>query len=82
DELAALVEMHEADVVIFKSELSATQVRNISAAVEARIIDRTQLILDIFAMWAEIKLRITEKHTKRNGGYEVRSLIVHPFGHY
>ncbi len=53
DELAALVEIHEADVVIFNSELSATQVRNISAAVEARIIDRTQLILDIFAMCAK-----------------------------
>lgn len=53
NELAALVEMHEADVVIFNSELSATQVRNISAAVEARIIDRTQLILDIFAMCAK-----------------------------
>lgn len=53
DELAALVEMHEADVVIFNSELSATQVRNISAAVEVRIIDRTQLILDIFAMRAK-----------------------------
>ncbi|EDO0309786.1 GTPase HflX [Listeria monocytogenes] len=53
DELAALVEMHEADVVIFNSELSVTQVRNISAAVEARIIDRTQLILDIFAMCAK-----------------------------
>lgn len=53
DELAALVEMHEADVVIFNSDLSATQVRNISAAVEARIIDRTQLILDIFAMCAK-----------------------------
>lgn len=53
NEFAALVEMHEADVVIFNSELSATQVRNISAAVEARIIDRTQLILDIFAMRAK-----------------------------
>ncbi|EJN4578785.1 GTPase HflX [Listeria monocytogenes] len=55
EELAALVEMHEADVVIFNSELSATQVRNISKAVEARIIDRTQLILDIFAMRAKSK---------------------------
>lgn len=55
EELAALVEMHEADVVIFNSELSATQVRNISKAGEARIIDRTQLILDIFAMRAKSK---------------------------
>lgn len=55
EELATLVEMHEADVVIFNSELSATQVRNISKAVDARIIDRTQLILDIFAMRAKSK---------------------------
>lgn len=52
-ELAELVEMHEADVVIFNSELSATQVRNISKVVAARVIDRTQLILDIFAMRAK-----------------------------
>lgn len=54
-ELSELVEMHEADVVIFNSELSATQVRNISKIVDARIIDRTQLILDIFAMSAKSK---------------------------
>lgn len=54
-ELAELVEMHETDVVIFNSELSATQVRNISKVVDARIIDRTQLILDIFAMRAKSK---------------------------
>ncbi|MBC1476582.1 GTPase HflX [Listeria welshimeri] len=54
-ELAELVEMHEADVAIFNSELSATQVRNISKVVDARIIDRTQLILDIFAMRAKSK---------------------------
>lgn len=54
-ELAELVEMYEADVVIFNSELSATQVRNISKVVDARIIDRTQLILDIFAMRAKSK---------------------------
>ncbi|EIS4902707.1 GTPase HflX [Listeria innocua] len=54
-ELSELAEMHEADVVIFNSELSATQVRNISKIVDARIIDRTQLILDIFAMRAKSK---------------------------
>lgn len=54
-ELNELAEMHEADVIIFNSELSATQVRNISRAVDARIIDRTQLILDIFAMRAKSK---------------------------
>lgn len=54
-ELSELVEMHAADVVIFNSELSATQVRNISKIVDARIIDRTQLILDIFAMRAKSK---------------------------
>ncbi|MBC1374330.1 GTPase HflX [Listeria sp. FSL L7-1699] len=53
--LSELVDIHEADVVIFNSELSATQVRNISKIVDARIIDRTQLILDIFAMRAKSK---------------------------
>lgn len=49
EELAALQEELEAELIIFNDELSPSQVRNISAAVNARIIDRSQLILDIFA---------------------------------
>ena len=42
-----------ADVVIFDDELSAKQIRNIENALKTRVIDRTQLILDIFAMRAQ-----------------------------
>lgn len=54
-ELKTLVEEVEANVVIFNDELSPSQVRNIALHVEARIIDRTQLILDIFAQRARSK---------------------------
>lgn len=55
EEIAAFVAEMEVDVVLFNSELSATQVRNISKIVDARILDRTQLILDIFAMRAKTR---------------------------
>lgn len=41
------------DLVIFDDELSAKQIRNIEKALEVRVVDRTQLILDIFAMRAQ-----------------------------
>ncbi|MEO2074811.1 MAG: GTPase HflX [Bacillus sp. (in: firmicutes)] len=55
EELNALVEELEADVVIFNDELSPSQKRNLGADINARIIDRTQLILDIFAQRARSK---------------------------
>lgn len=55
EELKALVEELEAKLVIFNDELSPSQVRNLAAKIEARIIDRTQLILDIFAQRARSK---------------------------
>lgn len=54
-ELTALQEELEADLIIFNDELSPSQVRNLSRDFEARIIDRTQLILDIFAGRARSK---------------------------
>ncbi|MBB6444180.1 GTPase HflX [Bacillus benzoevorans] len=54
-ELKALVEELEANVVIFNDELTPSQVRNLASQIEARIIDRTQLILDIFAQRARSK---------------------------
>ncbi len=54
-ELKTLVEEVEANVVIFNDELSPSQVRNLASEIEARIIDRTQLILDIFAQRARSK---------------------------
>ena len=48
-ELAEFVRNMEADLVVFNDELSGMQLRNIEEAVGCRIIDRTILILDIFA---------------------------------
>ena len=49
DEIAALVAATEADVVIFNHELSPAQERNLERRLHCRVIDRTTLILDIFA---------------------------------
>jgi GTP-binding protein HflX len=48
-ELQQLAEAAQADVVIVDNELTPTQQRNLEREVGARVIDRTQLILDIFA---------------------------------
>ena len=48
-ELAELCRNMEADTVIFNDELSGVQLRNLEEALEVRVIDRTILILDIFA---------------------------------
>ena len=43
----------DVDMVVFDDELSAKQIRNIENELKVRVIDRTQLILDIFAMRAQ-----------------------------
>ncbi|BDG47922.1 hypothetical protein PspKH34_24830 [Parageobacillus sp. KH3-4] len=55
EELVRLVQQLEPDVVIFNDELSPSQTRNLSRQLSVRIIDRTQLILDIFAQRARSK---------------------------
>ena len=55
EELSASVKSFEADVVIFDNELSPSQQRNLEKALETRVIDRTQLILDIFARRARTR---------------------------
>ncbi len=55
EELKTLEEELQADVIIFNSELTPGQLKNLSNMLNARIIDRTQLILDIFAMRARSK---------------------------
>lgn len=54
-ELAERVRAQEADVVIFDQELSPTQQRNLESALGVKVIDRTQLILDIFARRARTR---------------------------
>ena len=53
EEVAAEVAAHGADLVIFNHELSAGQERNLERALQCRVIDRTSLILDIFAQRAQ-----------------------------
>ncbi|GAA5505203.1 GTPase HflX [Novipirellula caenicola] len=52
EELRLMVERHDADVVIFDNDLNPAQVRNLEKAIDAKVIDRTELILDIFAAGA------------------------------
>ena len=55
DELKNLVEENNADIVIFNNELSASQVKNIEEEINCNVIDRTALILDIFANRAKTR---------------------------
>jgi len=52
DEIAEAVRLYNADVVLFNHSLSPSQEKNIEALCQCRVIDRTTLILDIFAQRA------------------------------
>src|SRR5687768_15106789 len=54
-EIAALAAEEEADVVIFDGDLSGMQTRNLQEQIGKPVVDRTQLILDIFARRAHTK---------------------------
>ncbi len=55
EEIAAIAASTNADLVLFDHDLSATQLRNLEAALPCRVLDRTQLILDIFARHARTR---------------------------
>lgn len=52
EELRVLAEKTKADVVIFDNELTPGQIRNLEKAIGTKVLDRTELILDIFAAGA------------------------------
>ena len=54
-ELADICRTHDIDLIIFDQNLSAAQIRNIEKIANVRVIDRTTLILDIFAKHARTK---------------------------
>lgn len=54
-ELKGLVLEKEAEIVIFDDELSPSQIRNLDAEIETSVMDRTMLILDIFAERAKTR---------------------------
>ena len=52
-EIAAALAAHQADLVVFNHALSPAQERNLERALQCRVVDRTSLILDIFAQRAQ-----------------------------
>ena len=55
EEIAGIAASTEADLVLFDHDLSPTQLRNLEKALPCRVLDRTQLILDIFARHARTR---------------------------
>lgn len=55
EEVAAYVQEIDANMVIFNDELSPSQIRNLEEDLDCKVIDRTILILDIFAQRAKTK---------------------------
>ncbi len=53
DELRLLAESTDADVIVFDNDLSPAQTRNLEKATDTKVLDRTELILDIFASRAQ-----------------------------
>ncbi|HLR49420.1 MAG TPA: GTPase HflX [Candidatus Sphingobacterium stercoripullorum] len=53
EEISEYVKVEEIDLVVFDDELSPSQLRNIERALQVRILDRSNLILDIFAKHAK-----------------------------
>lgn len=67
EEIRILMDSLDANSVIFDQELSGAQVRNLEAALDAKIIDRTQLILDIFAQRAKTREGIIQVELAQHG---------------
>ena len=55
EEIAGVAASTQADLVLFDHDLSPTQLRNLEGALPCRVLDRTQLILDIFARHARTR---------------------------
>jgi GTP-binding protein HflX len=55
EELAAAASSGAADLVVFDHDLTPTQQRNLEKAIGTKVIDRTQIILDIFALRARTR---------------------------
>ncbi|MDK2802732.1 MAG: GTPase HflX [Oscillospiraceae bacterium] len=66
EEILSIIEENQIDLVIFDNELSATQIKNIENLIGIRVIDRTMLILDIFALNAKSKEGIIQIKLAQN----------------
>lgn len=56
EEIADFIEVNDIDLLVFDDELSPAQVRNIENVTKIKVIDRTALILDIFALHARTNM--------------------------
>ncbi len=76
EQVAQQVRMEEAQLVVFDGALTPVQQRNLETALEAKVIDRTGLILEIFgerAATAEGRLQVELAHLDYQAGRLVRS---------
>ncbi|WP_413061374.1 GTPase HflX [Sphingomonas carotinifaciens] len=76
EQIAQAVRMEEAGLVVFDASLTPVQQRNLETALEAKVIDRTGLILEIFgerAATAEGRLQVELAHLDYQAGRLVRS---------
>lgn len=67
DEIRLEIECHDADVVIINHEITPSQLRNLERALQIKVLDRTQLILEIFEQRArtrEAKLQVEAAQLK------------------
>ena len=60
EEVAELVELNDINLVIFEDDLSPTQIRNLEKLIDKKILDRSGLILDIFASHARTNASKTQ----------------------
>ncbi len=60
EEVAHLVEGHDASMVVFDAELSPAQIRNLEKELGTRVLDRSELILDIFAGRARTRASVLQ----------------------
>lgn len=60
EEIAAYIKAHEIDIAIFDDELSPSQIKNVEKLFDIKVLDRTNLILDIFAARAQTSYARTQ----------------------
>lgn len=60
NEIAAFVKAEKIDLVIFDDELSPSQLKNVEKILDSKVLDRTNLILDIFAVRAQTSYARTQ----------------------
>lgn len=66
NEMAEFIKENEIDLAVFDDELSPSQIRNIENILKCKIIDRSMLILDIFARNARTAIAKTQVELARN----------------